>query len=259
MPALAALREGRVHYHPESQHAFAVRSLEEIPDWNVSRQLWWGHQLPIWYCPDGHVTCAWPPPASARSVARRARARSRRARHLVLVGALAVRDARLARGHGGPPPLLPGRRELDGARDHPALGEPDDLDRDRARRRRALPRRDHPLDRARPRRTADVEEPRHGRRSARDDRRVRRGRDALRPSEDVVHPGRALRRGRDRRGPQAGDQAVERRAPHSHERRGRRAGCAAAAPSRSGGSSRGSTPCGPRWRRRGSASTSPPP
>jgi valyl-tRNA synthetase len=61
-PALAALRERRVRYHPESQHAFAVRSLEEIPDWNISRQLWWGHQLPIWYCPDGHATCAWPAP-----------------------------------------------------------------------------------------------------------------------------------------------------------------------------------------------------
>ena len=61
-PALEALRERRVRFHPESQHVFAVRSLEEIPDWNVSRQLWWGHQLPIWYCPDGHVTCAWPPP-----------------------------------------------------------------------------------------------------------------------------------------------------------------------------------------------------
>ena len=62
LPALEALRERRVRYHPESQHAFAIRSLEEIPDWNVSRQLWWGHQLPIWYCPDGHATCAWPPP-----------------------------------------------------------------------------------------------------------------------------------------------------------------------------------------------------
>ena len=61
-PALQALRERRVRYHPESQHQFAIRSFEEIPDWNVSRQLWWGHQLPIWYCPDGHVTCAWPPP-----------------------------------------------------------------------------------------------------------------------------------------------------------------------------------------------------
>lgn len=61
-PALAALRERRVRYHPESQHQFAIRSLEEIPDWNISRQLWWGHQLPIWYCPDGHATCAWPAP-----------------------------------------------------------------------------------------------------------------------------------------------------------------------------------------------------
>jgi valyl-tRNA synthetase len=55
-PALVALRAGRVRYHPPSQHEFAIRSLEDIPDWNVSRQLWWGHQLPIWYCPDGHTT-----------------------------------------------------------------------------------------------------------------------------------------------------------------------------------------------------------
>jgi valyl-tRNA synthetase len=45
-----------VRYHPPSQHEFAIRSLEDIPDWNISRQLWWGHQLPIWYCSDGHVT-----------------------------------------------------------------------------------------------------------------------------------------------------------------------------------------------------------
>src|SRR5207245_1834803 len=32
--------------------------LKVIRPWNVSRQLWWGHQLPIWYCEDGHVTCA---------------------------------------------------------------------------------------------------------------------------------------------------------------------------------------------------------
>ena len=63
-PALEALRERRVVYHPESQHQFAIRSLEEIPDWNISRQLWWGHQQPLWYCADGHVTCAWPPPAA---------------------------------------------------------------------------------------------------------------------------------------------------------------------------------------------------
>jgi valyl-tRNA synthetase len=55
-PALEALRSGRVRYHPESQHRYAIESLEEAPDWNISRQLWWGHQLPLWECPDGHVT-----------------------------------------------------------------------------------------------------------------------------------------------------------------------------------------------------------
>jgi valyl-tRNA synthetase len=55
-PALAALRDGRVRYHPESQHRFAIDSLENAPDWNISRQIWWGHQLPLWHCPDGHVT-----------------------------------------------------------------------------------------------------------------------------------------------------------------------------------------------------------
>jgi valyl-tRNA synthetase len=55
-PALEALRSGRVRFHPPSQHRFAIASLEEAPDWNISRQIWWGHQLPLWECPDGHLT-----------------------------------------------------------------------------------------------------------------------------------------------------------------------------------------------------------
>jgi valyl-tRNA synthetase len=57
-PAIEALRTQRVQYHPASQHRFAIDSLEHAPDWNISRQLWWGHQLPVWYCPDGHITVA---------------------------------------------------------------------------------------------------------------------------------------------------------------------------------------------------------
>jgi valyl-tRNA synthetase len=61
-PAIEALRERRVRFHPESQHRFAIDSLETAPDWCISRQLWWGHQLPIWYCGNDHTTVAWPPP-----------------------------------------------------------------------------------------------------------------------------------------------------------------------------------------------------
>ncbi|HUK95509.1 MAG TPA: valine--tRNA ligase [Gaiellaceae bacterium] len=63
-PALEALQEERVRYHPESQHRFAIDSLETAPDWNISRQIWWGHQLPVWACPDGHLTVEEDEPAA---------------------------------------------------------------------------------------------------------------------------------------------------------------------------------------------------
>ncbi|MGH2972888.1 MAG: valine--tRNA ligase [Gaiellaceae bacterium] len=56
--AVEAIESGRVTFHPPVQNRVALDWLTAIRPWNVSRQLWWGHQLPIWYCPDGHVTCA---------------------------------------------------------------------------------------------------------------------------------------------------------------------------------------------------------
>jgi valyl-tRNA synthetase len=57
-PAIDAIESGRVTFHPPVHGRVALDWLKAIRPWNVSRQLWWGHQLPIWYCPDGHVTCA---------------------------------------------------------------------------------------------------------------------------------------------------------------------------------------------------------
>src|SRR6478752_2424353 len=56
-PAIEAIESGRVTYHPPVHNKVALDWLKSIRPWNVSRQLWWGHQLPIWYCADGHVTC----------------------------------------------------------------------------------------------------------------------------------------------------------------------------------------------------------
>jgi valyl-tRNA synthetase len=49
-PALAALRSGELRILPERWEAVYVNWLEGIRDWNISRQIWWGHRVPVWYC-----------------------------------------------------------------------------------------------------------------------------------------------------------------------------------------------------------------
>jgi valyl-tRNA synthetase len=48
-PAIAAVRDGRITIHPPSQARRYIEWLENIRPWCVSRQLWWGHQIPVWY------------------------------------------------------------------------------------------------------------------------------------------------------------------------------------------------------------------
>ena len=57
-PALQAYRDGRVRFIPERYGRTFEQWLENIRDWNISRQIWWGHQLPVWYAPDGTVVVA---------------------------------------------------------------------------------------------------------------------------------------------------------------------------------------------------------
>ena len=54
-PALEAVRSGKVTFYPKNHENTYFRWLEDIQDWCISRQLWWGHQIPAWYDADGQV------------------------------------------------------------------------------------------------------------------------------------------------------------------------------------------------------------
>jgi len=54
--ALASVREGRTRIVPAHFEKVYAHWMENIHDWAVGRQLWWGHRIPAWYCPDDHIT-----------------------------------------------------------------------------------------------------------------------------------------------------------------------------------------------------------
>ncbi len=56
--ALAAVAAGDTRVLPPRLQRFFVEWLENLHDWCVSRQIWWGHRIPAWYCGDDHVTVA---------------------------------------------------------------------------------------------------------------------------------------------------------------------------------------------------------
>ena len=129
--AMAAVREGRTRFVSARFEKTFFDWMEDIHDWNVSRQLWWGHRIPAWYCPDGHVTvsdaehgpdrcsgCGGPRPSCARTPtsstpgSRAGCGRSRRS-------AGRTRPTDLDR-------FYPGTRDGDRLRHHLLLGRPDD-------------------------------------------------------------------------------------------------------------------------------------
>ncbi|NTF07317.1 valine--tRNA ligase [Agrobacterium rubi] len=54
-PAIESVREGRTNFVPKNWENTYFQWMENIQPWCISRQLWWGHQIPAWYGPDGQV------------------------------------------------------------------------------------------------------------------------------------------------------------------------------------------------------------
>ncbi|MDQ1744839.1 MAG: valyl-tRNA synthetase, partial [Pseudonocardiales bacterium] len=55
-----AVRDGRTQVHPKELEKRYFDWVDNMHDWTISRQLWWGHRIPVWYGPDGAVRCVGP-------------------------------------------------------------------------------------------------------------------------------------------------------------------------------------------------------
>ena len=190
-PAIAAVRDGRTVFVPKNWEKTYFDWMENIQPWCISRQLWWGHQIPAWYGPDGKVFVATseaeaqtPRPTPHYGKHDAAHARRGRPRHLVLLGAVAVLDARLAGRDARAQALLPDQRARHRLRHHLLLGRPHDDDGPPFHAGGAVPRRLHPRPRPRREGRQDVEVEGQRHRPARAHRRIRRRRAPLHAGRD---------------------------------------------------------------------------
>ncbi|MDR1997281.1 MAG: valine--tRNA ligase, partial [Candidatus Margulisbacteria bacterium] len=57
-PAVEAVKSGRIKFYPERWSKVYFDWMENIREWCISRQIWWGHRIPVWYCECGEIICA---------------------------------------------------------------------------------------------------------------------------------------------------------------------------------------------------------
>jgi len=57
-PAIAAVRSGKIRFCPKHWEETYFHWMENIRDWCISRQIWWGHRIPVWTCENGHTFAA---------------------------------------------------------------------------------------------------------------------------------------------------------------------------------------------------------
>ena len=164
--AIRVVENGQVRFLPENWTKTYYDWMYNIHDWCISRQLWWGHRIPAWYCEVVQSDDRGRAGARAMRVRRRPDAGQRRARHVVQLAALAVQHDGLAGPDRGLPPLLPDRPDVDRVRHHLLLGCADDHVGRQVHGRHPVPRRVHHRPRARRARPEDVEVEGERRRSA---------------------------------------------------------------------------------------------
>src|SRR4030066_1921418 len=66
-PAIKVYQEGKLRFHPEHWGKVYLHWLENIQGWCISRQLWWGHRIPVWYCKDcSEINVSKTPPTACK-------------------------------------------------------------------------------------------------------------------------------------------------------------------------------------------------
>ena len=145
-PAIEAVEKGRIRFVPERFTKNYMNWMKNTRDWCISRQLWWGHQIPAWYCDEcGETVVAKEAPAACpKCGSTHLTPGPRHPGHLVLLGPVALQHPGLAGGDRGPEILLSTDTLVTGYDIIGFLGQPDDLLGPGLHRRSPLPHRLHP-------------------------------------------------------------------------------------------------------------------